>query len=76
MSIQCGELCAVIIKQYFGENAQKVADLLFSSGSRSLSSLVKATNLTKAQVSELHYMIVTAFVFDYIIYSIFHTYSR
>lgn len=51
MSISYGKLCSVILKQVFGKNVQSVADCLFDSISRSLSVIVKSTNLSRREAT-------------------------
>lgn len=51
MSIFYGKLCSVILKQVFGKNVQSVADCIFDSISRSLTVIVKTTNLTRREVT-------------------------
>lgn len=51
MSVQYGKLCSVILLQHFGETVQAVGDCLFSAvQSRTLSTLIKGTGLTRSQV--------------------------
>uniref|UniRef100_A0A1B0BG50 DNA-directed RNA polymerase III subunit RPC3 n=1 Tax=Glossina palpalis gambiensis TaxID=67801 RepID=A0A1B0BG50_9MUSC len=50
MSLDYGNLCSVILKQYFGEVVQIVGDCLFVANWRTLYNLVKTTNLTKREV--------------------------
>lgn len=52
MSIILGKLNSILVREHFGKNAQKVGDCLFSAvQSRSLHAIVKATGLTKNEVS-------------------------
>ncbi|XP_037955967.1 DNA-directed RNA polymerase III subunit RPC3-like [Teleopsis dalmanni] len=51
MSIDYSNLCSLIINQCFGEVVQKVADCLFGAVSRTLIQIIKATNLTRREVS-------------------------
>lgn len=51
MSIDYGNLCSVILKQCFGETVQIVGDCLFGANARTLSNLVKTSNLTRREVS-------------------------
>lgn len=52
MSIILGKLNSILLREHFGVNAQKVGDCLFSAvQSRSLQTIVKATGLTKNEVS-------------------------
>lgn len=51
MSICYGKLCSVILKQVFGRDVQSVADSLFEAVSRTLSVIVKTTNLTRKEVT-------------------------
>lgn len=52
MSLILGKLNSIILREHFGINAQIVGDCLFSAvQSRPLSSIVKATGLTKNEVS-------------------------
>lgn len=52
MSIILGKLNSILLREHFGVNAQLVGDCLFSAvQSRSLSTIVKATGLTKNEVA-------------------------
>ncbi|XP_055313067.1 DNA-directed RNA polymerase III subunit RPC3 [Sitodiplosis mosellana] len=52
MSIILGKLNSILLREHFGVNAQIVGDCLFSAvQSRPLSTIVKATGLTKNEVS-------------------------
>lgn len=52
MSIDYGNLCSVILKQCFGETVQIVGDCLFGANARTLSNLVKTSNLTRREVNK------------------------
>lgn len=52
MSLILGKLNSILLREHFGVNAQIVGDCLFSAvQSRPLSTIVKATGLTKNEVS-------------------------
>ncbi|XP_058812197.1 DNA-directed RNA polymerase III subunit RPC3 [Topomyia yanbarensis] len=50
MSIQLGKLCSCIVQQHFGEVVRMVADDLFAAVSKTLSMIVKSTELSKSEV--------------------------
>lgn len=54
MSIDYGNLCSVILKQCFGETVQLVGEHLFAANARTLSSLVKSTNLSRREVRQFN----------------------
>lgn len=52
MSLVLGRLNSILLREHFGVNAQIVSDCLFSAvQSRTLAAIVKATGLTKNEVS-------------------------
>lgn len=54
MSIQLGQLCSAIIEQHFGNLVRIVADDIFGSIWKPLISIIKSTNLSRAEVKSLN----------------------